>query len=184
MLSYYGRATNLIICPAAPDLGINPPGTVNPPGTAASAWHWALSTPVYSSSYGYNKWLESNLYYGYDARNYNNEAGVIKPTAGPVFTDSAWINFYPETNDPSPTSLYDPIDSVGDNGGLPRICVARHGSQSASSAPRKLAFGQSTLPGSINGGFWDGHVEQMRLENLWTYLWHPNWTPAPAPRVL
>jgi hypothetical protein len=34
------------------------------------AWHWTLSTPIYASSYGYNKWLESQLY-GEDPRNFN-----------------------------------------------------------------------------------------------------------------
>jgi len=185
MLGYYGRSTNLIICPSALDRGINPPGTVNPPGMADSAWHWTLSTPVYSSSYGYNKWLESNQYYGFDARNYDTEAAVTRPTLVPVFMDCAWINLYADTNDSPPLSLYDPIDNPGSNpSGMTRACLARHGSRAASAAPRKLSFGQTTLPGFIDSSYWDGHVETVRLQNLWNYYWHPDWVPCAPPPVL
>ena len=27
-------------------------------------------------------------------------------------------------------------------------------------------------------GFDDGHVELVKLKNLWTYTWHLNWNPA------
>lgn len=187
MLTYYGRATNVILCPAAAVTKPNPPGTANLTGTADAAWYWALSTPPYTASYGYNKWLESNLYYGYQAGNYNQESGIARPALTPVFTDSAWINYWPETNDGVPTSLYDPINNAGsDPSGLTRICIARHGtSKSASAAPTSLPFGTKILPGGINGGFWDGHVELMKLQNLWNhYYWSANWVPSPPPAVL
>jgi len=59
LLSYYGNATNVLICPVAPNKG-NPTGTPNPSGTADQAWQWTISNPVYSSSYGLNKWLTSD----------------------------------------------------------------------------------------------------------------------------
>src|SRR4051794_26712224 len=46
LLAYYAKATNVLIGPAAPDKGINPPGTVNPAGKADEAWHWTLSDPA------------------------------------------------------------------------------------------------------------------------------------------
>jgi prepilin-type N-terminal cleavage/methylation domain-containing protein len=185
MLSYYGRATNVIICPCAPDKGINPPGAGNPPGTADSAWHWTLSTPVYASSYGYNKWLESSVYYGNDPRNYGQETAVLQPALTPVFLDCAWINLYVETNDSPPLSLYDPINNPGAGpSGMTRACIARHGSKPASAAPRKVSFGQTSLPGNIVMGFCDGHAESVKLQNLWTYSWHPGWTPSPPPPAL
>ena len=185
MLAYYGRATNVIICPCAPDKGVNPPGTVNPSGTSNSAWHWTLSNPVYASSYGYNKWLESSQYYGYDPRNYNRETAVSHPALTPVFMDCAWINLYAETNDSPPLSLYDPIGNPGTGpAGLTRACIARHGGRPASAAPRKLAFGTTALPGSIVMGFCEGHVEPAKLQNLWTYYWHRNWVPSSPPPAL
>jgi prepilin-type N-terminal cleavage/methylation domain-containing protein len=182
MLAYYGKATNLIICPCAPDRGIHPPGTGNPPGTSDSAWHWTLSNPVYVSSYGYNKWLESSQIYGYDPRNFNQEASIPRPVSTPSFTDAAWINFYPDVSDTPPTSLYDPINNPGTGAsGLTRVCIARHGSKAASAAPKKLPFGTTSLPGDIVSGFYDGHVQAIRLQDVWTYYWNLTWVPKSAP---
>lgn len=185
MLGYYGKATNVIICPCAPDRGWNASGPGNPPGTADSAWHWTLSSPVYASSYGYNKWLESNQIYGYDPRNYGDDGHVAKPSQTPVFMDCAWINLYVETNDSPALSLYDPIDNPGVNAsGMTRAFIARHGSRPASAAPRKIGFGQTSFPGSINLSFVDGHVASARVQDLWTFYWHLNWVPSVPPPAL
>jgi len=184
MLSYYGKSTNLIICPCAPDRG-NKNNAVNPPGMADSAWHWTLSSPVYAASYGYNKWLESSQIYGYDPRNFNQDTAISHPSATPVFTDSAWINFYPEVTDTPATSFYDPIDNPGNNpDGLTRVCIARHGNKPAGAAPRKLPFGTTVLPGNIVSSFYDGHASIMRLQDLWTYYWSLTWSPTNTPKVL
>jgi len=185
MLSYYGKATNMILCPAAPDKGVNPPGAGNPPGFADCAWHWTLSTPVYASSYGYNKWLESSAIYGNDPRNFNQETAIQHPSQTPVFTDCAWINFYPDVHDTPPTSLYDPIDSPGTgNSGMTRIFLARHGNRPSVSAPRSIPFGAKTFPGSIVMGLTDGHVEVAKLQNLWAFYWNFTWVPGPDPAAL
>jgi prepilin-type N-terminal cleavage/methylation domain-containing protein len=187
MLAYYGNATNLIICPSAPDKGVNPPGTINPVGTSDSAWHWNLEPPyVYASSYGFNKWLEDNTYNAEaglppDPRNFVKEAAIQHPTQTPVFTDSVWINFYPDISDKPPQNLYNPGTSAS---GLPRICIARHGDRPASAAPRSVKFGSTTLPGSIVVQFYDGHVEPVKLPNLWQLYWNLTWTPTNMPSVL
>ncbi len=185
MLVYYGKSTNLIICPSAPDLGINPPNAVNPPGLSDRAWHWTLSTPIYASSYGYNKWLENGQIYGQDPRNFNQEAEISRPAQTPVFMDCAWINLYPDVSDTPATSLYDPIDNPGTGPtGQTRVCIARHGSRSAGAAPKKLAFGTTTLPGLIVSSFYDGHDEPIRLQDLWTYYWSLTWAPGVVPKTL
>jgi prepilin-type processing-associated H-X9-DG protein len=39
------------------------------------------------------------------------------------------------------------------------------------------------MPGGINLALTDGHVELVKLENLWNYSWHWNWiTPVPRPQ--
>jgi len=48
-----------------------------------------------------------------------------------------------------------------------------HGSR-PSSVPTIQPF-QAKLPGSINVSFYDGHVAQVRLENLWQLEWHRDW---------
>jgi len=178
MLSFYGNATNVLICPAAPDKGN--PGN-NPPGTADSAWHWTISTPPYASSYGYNSWLTFGL--GNATANpgglFKNEYSVQSAVLTPMFMDSVWINLDPTETDSPARNLY-----TGDGGspeGMPRVCIPRHGGQPPGGAPRNLAPG-AVLPGAINMGFADGHVEQVKLQNLWTYYWHRNWqTPSVRP---
>jgi prepilin-type N-terminal cleavage/methylation domain-containing protein len=188
MLGYYSHATNLLICPAAPDMGINPPGTINPPGMADRAWHWNLQPGYdYTASVGYNKWVESNIY-GQDPRNFATETSIKDASDTPVFCDSAWINFYPGQNgqpDTPATSLYDPIDNPGNTpAGMTRICIARHGGRPAGAAPKSLAFGTKFLPGSIVVGFWDGRAQAVPLQALWNFYWSATWVPSAPPTVL
>ncbi len=182
LLSYYGKSTSLVICPNAPDKGINPPGTVNPPGTSDSAWHWTLSNPIYTGGYGYNKWLQSSACYGFNTNNFEQESGIHQPAMTPVYMDSAWINLFPLASDTPATSLYDPMDHPGaDPNGLTRVCIARHGSKSAGAAPKTLRPGNTPLPGGIVIGFYDNHVEMAKLQNLWNYYWNPNWVRSAVP---
>jgi prepilin-type N-terminal cleavage/methylation domain-containing protein/prepilin-type processing-associated H-X9-DG protein len=179
MLSYYGKATNVLFCPTAPDKG-NPKNLTNPPGTANSAWHWTLSSPTYASSYGYNSWLDGGLgnVAMYPDGPYKNPASVQNPVLTPMFMDSVWINLDPTEKDAPARNLYNPGSS---SEGMPRVCIARHGDKPASSAPQNVPVG-AVLPGAINMGFVDGHVELVKLQNLWTYYWHRGWrTPTTRP---
>jgi prepilin-type N-terminal cleavage/methylation domain-containing protein/prepilin-type processing-associated H-X9-DG protein len=184
MLAFYGNATNVLFCPTAPDKG--DPSSANVWGTADSAWHWTVGGPPYfASSYGYNSWLAGGISNtnSYPNGAYRNDSAVQSAVLTPMFMDSAWINLDPiEASQPS-RNLYDPNSSPNNSGsqgeGMLRICVARHGSASAGAAPRNVGVGVP-LPGSINMGFADGHVELVKLDNLWTYYWHRGWqTPSP-----
>jgi prepilin-type N-terminal cleavage/methylation domain-containing protein len=185
MLYYYANTTNLLFCPAAGDKG-NPDNAVNPPGKADSAWHWTLSTPTYAASYAFNKWLASSGGMANSSAHpeylYQTEAAVTKPTLTPVFMDSAWINLDPEESDAPARNLYDPLGTAYTSSeGMARVCVARHGGKPASGAPRIAPPGTS-LPGTIDVGFVDGHAEQIKLQNLWSLYWHLDWTvPAVRP---
>jgi len=185
MLAFYSNATNVLFCPLAPDKG-NPNNLVNPPGTADSAWHWTISNPEYAASYGINKWLDSTptlaLNNGLNHPDwlYTKESTVVFPTMTPSFMDAAWLNFDPLETDTPARNLYDPLSSSTSEG-MARICIARHGGRPPTSAPRSLTPG-AQLPGSINMGFVDGHVETVKLQNFWTYYWHLNWvTPGVRP---
>jgi len=182
MLAYYGRATNVLICASAPDKG-NPNNLVNPPGKADEAWHWTLSTPVYCASIAMNDWLAAkpglNNTLSHPDWLYRTEATVLMPSMAPMFMDSPWINLDPLETDPPARNLYDPMGGNSSaNDGMLRVCVARHGGRAALSAARSVPPGQA-LPGTINMGFVDGHAEQAKLQNLWSYYWHNQWvTPA------
>ena len=190
MLTYYAKATNVLICPQAPDHG-NPKNLVNPPGKADTAWQWTLSNPTYASSYGMNKWLDSDV----DQNNYidNNQknhldwnyakpASVAKPSMVPVIMDAAFLNFDPVETDSPARNLYDPLGGPPPSSGMmARVCIDRHGGIPAGSAPKSRLPG-SPVPGAIDIGFVDGHVVLVRLQNLWNYPWHSGWKiPNPSP---
>jgi prepilin-type N-terminal cleavage/methylation domain-containing protein/prepilin-type processing-associated H-X9-DG protein len=188
MVSDYGN-TNVLYCPSAP-FRKNVSNAVNPPGKADTAWIWSLSTPNYSSSYGINKWLANAPGLGNSTAHptylYPTQLSVRQSVVTPMFMDAAWINLDPLETDPPARNLYDPLNSTSQSGGaavnegMPRCCVARHGGRAAGSAPTFVPTG-TVLPGMINMGFVDGHVEEVKLQNLWTYNWHLGWLP-PAVR--
>jgi prepilin-type processing-associated H-X9-DG protein len=89
---------------------------------------------------------------------------------------------WPLETDPPADDLY---DSLWDGGalapGISRCTIPRHASAGPASAPRIFDTTQR-LPGSINIGMADGHVELKKLENLWQCSWHLNWViPDPRP---
>lgn len=58
-------------------------------------------------------------------------------------------------------------------------CLPRHGNR-PSRLPTHQRLDQQ-LPGAINAAFYDGHVEQVPLERLWSLYWHRGYVP-PAKR--
>lgn len=184
MISYY-KGTNVLYCPSAPFRNLPAAGNQN--GKSDTAWNWALSTPEYSSSYGVNKWLAvpgASLGNGNSmpADLYPTQNSVRNPVLVPMFMDAAWINLDPMETDRPARNLYDPLNGTSPtagaavNEGMPRCCVARHGGRPAGSAPTSVPAG-AVLPGMIDMGFVDGHVEEVRLQNLWNYDWHLYWAP-------
>jgi len=179
MLSYYANATNVLFCPSAPDNG-NPSGA-NTAGKADVAWHWALSTPQYASSYGYNDWLTGGPETAADPHYFANDTQVKQPPLTPMFMDAAWINFWVMETDTPARNLYDPLGS-STAVGVARISIARHGNTPPGAAPRVVPPG-TRLPGKIVMSFTDGHAESVPLENLWNYYWHAQWQiPATRPK--
>jgi prepilin-type processing-associated H-X9-DG protein len=96
---------------------------------------------------------------------------IQKPSQTPVFVDAMWVDLWPVETDLPCTDLYDGSLQTG----MTRCTIARH-SSIAASAPRQFDIRQ-TLPGSVNIGMADGHVQSVKLENLWNCYWHLNWNP-------
>jgi prepilin-type processing-associated H-X9-DG protein len=64
--------------------------------------------------------------------------------------------------------------------GMTRCCIPRHGINPVK-APSYLKSGVA-MPGGINMGLADGHVELAKLQNLWNYYWSAIWVvPSPSP---
>jgi prepilin-type processing-associated H-X9-DG protein len=140
------------------------------------------------SSYLLNGWLydRTDPYGGGVPQDrFDKEANVAQTAKCPVFADGIWINSWPMEMDvpPSPADLYN-----GNNvqnltpggGGMGRVLIARHGGAPPAKAPTNVPK-NSRLPGAINIGMFDGHVELVPLQNLWLYYWHLNWQPRSNP---
>jgi prepilin-type processing-associated H-X9-DG protein len=55
------------------------------------------------------------------------------------------------------------------------VTIARHGQRVAT--PPGTYNPKVRLPGAINMSFYDGHVQQVPLEELWQLYWHRNYLP-------
>jgi prepilin-type N-terminal cleavage/methylation domain-containing protein len=173
-----------MLCPtAATPAQLVPGKTVN--GTAINAWSWFSSATVQTNgSYALNGWLYSTMVntqfgYGYDTLTYyfQSESAIHYPSTTPVFADGIWPDMWPLETDPPADDLY---DGEPNSSGMSRCTIARHAAI-AGSAPRTFDTTQK-MPGAINLGLADGHVEMARLENLWQYNWHVDWvSPSPRP---
>lgn len=186
LMDYLAKQQAVRTCPSAP-LRKLPHRHDNGQGTADQAWvRWTFNgSTMFSGSYGYNGWLYSDGKVDGDYAVgkpfiFVRPTMIQKPSATPVFFDENWVDLWawetdlPCTNLYQGRSLYDRASELG------RCTIARHGSRPPSAAPRQVDLRQP-LPGAIVMGMTDGHVELMKLENLWNCYWHVNWQP-PATR--
>lgn len=181
----YAKVKSILLCPAAP-LQEPPPPWGNEQGYADRAWvRWTSDRKtMFYGSYGYNGWLYSDIQFSErgdpkQQQVFTRESAVQRPALTPVFLDENWVDLWPEEVDRPYTNLYtgQPFATSPDQMG--RCTIARHGSRSASRAPRHFST-SDRMPGAINMGLVDGHTELVKLEDLWKYYWHLDWQP---PRV-
>jgi hypothetical protein len=106
-------------------------------------------------------------------------ASVQKLSQTPLFFDENFFDTFPLETDSAAPDLYygqKPAGTAGGGRGMGCCTILHHGGPTASSSvPYKSGH---ALSGGINMGFDDGHVELVKLKNLWTYTWHLNWNPA------
>jgi prepilin-type N-terminal cleavage/methylation domain-containing protein len=150
-------------------------------GTADYPWPWNGDV-MYVGSYGINGYCYGDGYtQGFEPQNqfFQKLSGVVRPSQSPYFTDSIWVDGWPEPTDQPATDLY----AGGDNNiGMDRLTIARHGYRAPGAAPKNVPQG-SPLVGAINAGFIDGHAGPVKLEQLWTLYWRVGWIiPNPRPR--
>ena len=177
------------------------------PGTASTAWYFPdLEDPqhprvdfveklgpgplpqrsVRLGSYGVNAWLvfDALLYWqGFPESYFRHESEIGRPAATPVIGDAARDFAYPRASDrPLPnlnSGVFDLPPMVADGAGMIDYLLARHGRR-PHPPPEHWPLDQP-LPGAINVGFFDGHVEPVPLERLWSLDWHKDYVP-PAKR--
>jgi prepilin-type N-terminal cleavage/methylation domain-containing protein len=182
LVNYHAQVNAVRLCPSAPE---KPPlSDTTTWGTADIAWAWASGTPTYRGSYAFNGWLYSgdDPYHNSTAdapKRFLRDTDLQQASLTPVFIDSIWVDTWPQASDLPARDLYNG-DQSGGVGAIGRNTIARHGGRTPALAPRNVPSGQK-LPGGVNLGCADGHVEQAKLERLWYFTWHRNYQ-APAIR--
>jgi prepilin-type N-terminal cleavage/methylation domain-containing protein len=195
-------------CPAAPvQLPNNRPAAqygipkVWYPGATRSAWvadglwgpwFWVVDSankvPHRAGSYAQNNWLSFGWWWnsditglGYPQR-FRAEEDILFPAQTPAFGDGVNNFWWGGGNWSGPRETDLPANNL-QTGGLPNpygmssFTIPRHGSR-----PSILATNFSPnqkLPGAINLAFYDGHLEQVKLERLWNLTWHRDYKAPP-----
>jgi len=173
LAQYHAKVDKVRLCPTATQ-------TAGGWGAADKAWVWT-SSPLYAGSYAFNGWFygKDDPFAGTDAaQKFFKESDVQKPSQTPVMEDANWVDFWPKVTDPPSRDLYN--GQQDSSGRIGRITIARHGGNGPASAPRNVPAGQQ-MPGAINLGIYDGHVEMAKLEKLWSFYWNKGYVP-PAQR--
>jgi hypothetical protein len=115
---------------------------------------------------------------------------VKHPSQTPFFSDAPWPDGWPnggtqgQPGDSMPTwNLYTGLGNPMSAGlMMGRFCIARHGLKDPAQAPAAIADSVPRLPGAVNVGCVDGHVDYAPLDNLWSaYYWHMLSVPQPRP---
>ena len=176
---YYGNQKQLLICPVTHDPTTRP----DLRGTADLTWCWSGpmggSDSLYVGSYALNGWLYDRATYAGAAHPefmMSKQSRIQKPSQTPAFLDAIWVDLWPLETDPPSDDLY---DGMAESEGMPRCTIARHATAHPAAAPRVFDTRQR-LPGGIVIGMADGHVELIKLENLWQLYWHLDWAPPPV----
>lgn len=179
---YYGKQSKVLLCPATHEP--TPAGPDNAVGAADRQWVWGEGDPdIYVGSYAFNGWLYDMVRFGAEEHPefmMSRQSAIQKSSQTPVFMDSIWVDLWPLETD-QPVDLY--AGTAGGNlsdTGIDRCVIMRHGGRTATGSIANFDISRR-LPGCVNIGMADGHVEFVPLENLWQYYWHKDWLP-PSPR--
>jgi prepilin-type N-terminal cleavage/methylation domain-containing protein/prepilin-type processing-associated H-X9-DG protein len=162
-------------------------------GTAEAAWSYRFGsvTNLRVSSYTVNWWLlgqdqadasnataAADLHY---SSYYHAEGDVRHPSGTPVIADGAVYIAQPTATDLPSQDLYAPVTDENNQSGILDMRVMnipRHGDR-PNVAPRNWPS-YAPLPGAVNVGFYDGHVQAVKLDRLWQLYWSVGYVPPAA----
>ena len=171
---------NVMLCPTAATPAASSPGHWVS-GSAINSWSWYSSATVQTNgSYALNGWLYStaiNTQFGWGSAALTNyfrsEAAIRYPSSTPIFVDGVWPDMWPLPTDEPSSDLFQLHPTQKESGGMNVATIARHGLATGSSYSDVATSG--SLPGKVNVGNADGHVEVSSLNNLWSYTWNANY---------
>ncbi len=160
----------------AVDLAWSTTTTVNVPGGAPR------TLDARAGSYARNGWLGAStpfvwlgtpVFFGSEDSAFRTEGDVVSASRTPIFADAVTISVLPTASDLPARNL-----ATGDGpSSMSRMTIPRHGSR-----PWRIPTNQrpeDALPGAINVAFYDAHVEQVPLEQLWRLFWSRGYQPPP-----
>ena len=187
LINYYAKVDAVRLCPSTKPRSPMPAvGTGSAVGNCEIAWVWnPQGAPrLYTGSYAINGWMYNDKYFRPDHSPeeryaFKKEAGIQRPAQTPVFVDCVWVDLWPWEDDPANPDLYF-ASGTANPARMDRCVIPRHGWKSPANAPRNYGVNRP-LPGSINMGIFDGHVESVKLDNIWKYYWHKDYI-APGKR--
>jgi len=187
-----GRPGGPWVCPSAPVA--SEPGAIQPgypgevQGTVSSAWvmtFWPLDLGVAYPGYRVGSY-SVNLYLvprAWDAQvninppgEFTSEDQIQRSTLTPLLADGLQPQTLPFENDEPSTDLFRGELGYSE---MSKVAIPRHGNR-PNPVPRRWPVTQR-LPGAVDVIFYDGHDEQVKLDNLWRLYWSQNWQP-PAKR--
>lgn len=181
LLSRYSAIHEVRYCPTGPERNSALFKKTRSEGWGTVNRAWVVDnggTNYFQGSYALNGYLYSDDPYADKTLRFQSESDVLEPVKTPFFADAIWVDAWPRETDRPARNLMN-----GDQfqaGGLSRIAIPRHVASVKSAVSNFNA--KDDLPGAVNVGFADNHVELVRLEKLWTLSWHKKWvTPAKRP---
>jgi len=185
LFSVDSTMAEVVICPATTDEGdLNPWG--GRIGTADRAWSTAAGAVIEFSngrrelrrvamSYTGNAWLSSRSELTELEQRFKSIEAVGSPAQTPMIADGIQMSCLPSEAD---TSARDPYAG---GPGMGALTIARHGGRGTAHSSLIVAP-DSPLPWVNNIAFVDGHVESVKLDDLWNLTWHREWQ-RPARRL-
>jgi prepilin-type N-terminal cleavage/methylation domain-containing protein/prepilin-type processing-associated H-X9-DG protein len=155
-----------------------------------------------SGSYVPNTWMMGGWWFdrsiGGESPVFRNENELVDSSRTPLFADGVMQSVFgmfagsavratdfPARNLVSGDLSGGQVESNGivslsfGKSGMGALTIPRHGSRGSRISTDHPV--EEKLPGAINVSFHDGHVEQVKLERLWSLYWHKNYQP-PAKR--
>jgi prepilin-type N-terminal cleavage/methylation domain-containing protein/prepilin-type processing-associated H-X9-DG protein len=174
-------------CPCAP--GKPPPPGKATMGTIESAWNFSTKNNLGQQMGSNTDMIASYAMNGAfvvaqnksddgpgDPSTFVRESQVTRPAGSPLVADAVWEVVTPQAVDPPARDLYTgDSTSTSAYGSMRFMNIPRHGNR-----PRPIPRDwprSSLLPGAVNVGFFDGHVQPVKLDGLWQLYWYRDYRP-------
>ena len=175
LITHYAQVNAVRLCASARE----PMKPLRTMGSAANAWYWDSGTTNWTGSYAMNGWLYTikgaEVYVPEPEKYFKSEGDIHQPAKTPLFLDANWPDIWPHATDLPATDLFNGAQYIGSTY-MCRATIARHGSRGPQQAPRAWPR-TAPLPGMVDVSFPDGHVEKVRLDDLWQLIWHVGYVP-------